>query len=76
MALLKVCDYCGKKLGGQDYFVQTKGSVSDQYEPGNGKVEFRYLTDKQDDMHTFCDDTCEMDWRDRQRESKPFTNRI
>lgn len=76
MAFLKLCDNCGATLGGEDVFIQTKGSVSDQYEPGNGKVEFRYITDKNDEVHTYCDDECEMEWRDKQREKKSFTNRI
>jgi hypothetical protein len=76
MAILKVCDNCAKKLGGETPFVQTKGTVSDQYEPGAGKVEFRYLTNGEyNEVHTFCDDDCEMEWRDKQREVKAFSNR-
>lgn len=75
MAFVKICDNCSRTLGGEDTFVQTKGSVSDQYEPISGGVEFRYLSSR-DEQHTFCDDQCEMDWRDKQREKKSFTNRV
>lgn len=75
MALIKVCDACGSGLGGEDVFIQTKGSVSEQYEPGDGVVQFRYLTSKPDETHTFCNDNCEMIWRDRQRKKKEFTGR-
>lgn len=76
MAIVKICDFCSKKLGGETWFVQTQGSVSDQYEPGGTRVEFRYLTDKKDEVHTFCDDDCEMDWRARRRDIKDFSNRV
>lgn len=75
MALVKVCDACGTGLGGDIEFVQTKGSVSDQYEPGDGTVEFRYLTTKQDETHTFCDDKCEMNWRAVQRKKREFISK-
>lgn len=76
MALVKSCDNCGKILGGEKPFVQTKGSVSDQYEPGGGKVEFKYLTNgDRDETHTFCDDNCEHQWRDIRRSQKVFLNR-
>lgn len=74
----KVCDNpeCGKTLGGEQSFVQTKGTVSDQYEPGGGKVEFRYLTNgERDEIHTFCDDVCDHEWRETQRRKKQFSNR-
>lgn len=76
MALVKVCDNDGKQLGGEDSFVQTKGSISDQYEPGGGVVEFRYLTDRQDEVHTFCNDKCEIEWRDKQRAKRAFISRF
>lgn len=76
MALQKLCDNCQKALGGEEPFVQTKGSVSDQYEPGGNKVEFRYLTRGDwDETHTFCDDACEHAWRESQRGKKKFSNR-
>lgn len=76
MALQKICDNCQKPLGGEKPFVQTKGSVSDQYEPGEGKVEFRYLTNGDwNEVHTFCNDYCEMKWRETQRSKKEFSNR-
>lgn len=75
MAIIKACDNCGKRLGGDDPFVQTKGSVSDQYE-NDGIVEFRYLTQGRDSQHTFCDDTCEMEWRDKQRKKRKFESRL
>lgn len=57
-------------------FVQTKGTVSDQYEPGGGKVEYRYLTNGEwNETHTFCDDSCELEWRKHQRETKEFSHR-
>lgn len=74
MALIKICDNCKSGLGGDHPFVQTKGSVSDQYEPGNGVVEFRYLTSR-DETHTFCDDACDMAWRAKQRSKKEFVSR-
>ncbi len=76
MALIKVCDNCGSGLGGEIPFIQTKGSVSDQYEPEPGMVEFRYLTNRQDEVHTFCNDPCEMEWREKQRARKQFTSRV
>lgn len=78
MALVKVCDNpsCLKTLTGEKPFVQTKGTVSDQYEPGEGKVEFRYLTNGDwNEVHTFCDDGCEHEWRQIQRSKKQFSNR-
>lgn len=70
MAFVKHCDNCGKKLGGQAPFVQTHGSVCDQYEPDDGTVEFRYLTDRK--VYTFCDDVCDIEWRNKQREYKEY----
>ena len=77
MALIKVCDYskCRAGLGGEKSFIQTKGSVSEQYEPGDGTVEFRYLTNKQDETHTFCDDLCEHGWREEMRAKREFIRR-
>lgn len=76
MAFVKVCDNCGNTLGGELSFIQTKGSVSDQFEPSDGRVEFRYLTDRPEEIHTFCKDTCDMDWRDKQRKLKRFSSRV
>jgi hypothetical protein len=79
MALLKVCDNpdCGKELGGDEPFVQTKGSVSDQYEPTDGgQVKFRYLTKgERDEVHTFCNDICEHEWREDRRANRIFFTR-
>lgn len=78
MALLKVCDnsVCLKKLGGDRPFIQTKGTVSDQYEPENGKVQFRYLTNGEwNEVHTFCNDHCEHEWREEQRAKREFSKR-
>ena len=76
MAIIKVCDSCGSGLGGADVFIQTRGSISDQYEPGEGVVEFRYITNRSDENHTFCNDQCEMNWRDKQRSKKEFMTRM
>lgn len=75
MALVKTCDNDGKALGGEDTFVQIRGTISDQYEPEPGVVKFRYITYKPNEIHTFCDDECEMEWREKQREKRGFIER-
>jgi hypothetical protein len=69
--LVKYCDNCQKKLGGDEPFNQIRGSIAEQIEPENGTgVRFRYLSERAN--HTFCDDECEMEWRDHQRSKKGF----
>lgn len=75
MAFAKLCDNCGSELGGELNFIQTRGTISDQYEPGDGYVEFRYLTSRPEEVHTFCDDACEMQWRDKKRGQRHFVSR-
>lgn len=76
MALIKICDNCGKKLGGNDQaFLQLQGSLSEQVERSNGTVSFRYLTKYEKSKMVFCDDKCENKWKEEQRKKTSFTER-
>lgn len=73
MAYTKTCDNCGSELGTNGVpFVQTHGSVSEQKEYSDGRVSFRYLTEYPNSKIAFCDDTCEMAWRELRRSEQDF----
>lgn len=74
MALEKTCDYqlCRKRLKGDQSFIQTRGTISDQIEREDGSVSYRYLTRNANETHTYCNEDCEKGWRNDQRNNRYF----
>lgn len=72
MAIKKSCDNCDKILNrDKKPFLQLHGSISEQIEDGIS-IMFRYLTAHYQHKLAFCDDSCLIEWINKQRALKAF----
>lgn len=77
MAYRKQCDSCEELLGQEDVpFIQIHGSISEQVEDREGKVEYRYITPHPNTKLAFCDIVCLGTWIEKTKKGIDFVSRF